>query len=256
MQQVQDLKETLIKQENDQVLPTLPDIKYEGYDGGYDGYESKKITFPIQLFKGMVPQVVSEIPYNIDGLKYFMIDVPEDDIFFTKYRDGRYFELHTSRRKSFNGVRRLGRCRGNCECTNTKCAYFLENNKSNKHQFTTIGKNKFCYTCNSICFRVPCLALKLVEFHHQMRVLEVYHHVNHSCQTKPKSAENDTYIEENLERFGCSVGPKKLAQLKMTEEMKNQIETGNLDMNKIIDIGARLTDKTRIQKIKEEWKMR
>ena len=179
-----------------------------------------------------------------------MIDVPEDDIFFTKYRDGRYFELHTSRRKGFNGVRRLGRCRGNYECTNTECAYFLENNKTNKHQFTTIGKNKFCYTCNSICFRVPCPAMKLVEFHHQMRVLEVYHHGNHSCQTKPKSAENDTYIEENLKRFGCSVGPKKLAQLKMTEEMKNQIETGHLDMNKIIDIGARLTDKTRIQKIR------
>ena len=250
LQQVQYSEETLIKQENEQILPTLPDIKHEGYDGGYDGYESKKIIFSIQLFKGMVPQVVSEIPYNIDGLKYFMIDEPEDDIFFTKYRDGRYFELHTSRRKGFNGVRRLGRCRGNYECTNIECAYFLENNKSNKHQFTTIGKNKFCYTCNSICFRVPCPALKLVEFHHQMRVLEVYHHGNHSCQTKPKSAENDTYIEDNLKRFGCSVGPKKLTQLKMTEEMKNQIETGHLDMNKIIDIGARLTDKTRIQKIR------
>ena len=144
----------------------------------------------------MVPEVVSEISYNIDGLKYFMIDVPEDDIFFTKYRDGRYFELHTSRRKGFNGVRRLSRCRGYYECTNTECAYFLENNSSNKHQFTTIGKNKFCYTCNSIYFRVPCLALELVEFHHKMRVLEVYHHGNHSCQTKPKSAENDSYIEE------------------------------------------------------------
>ena len=98
---------------------------------------------------------------------------------------------------------------------------------------TTTGKNKFCYTCNYICFRVPCPAIKLVEFHHQMRVLEVYHHGNHSCETKPKSAENDTYTEENLKRFGCSVGPKKLAQLKMTEEMKNQIETGHLDMNKI-----------------------
>ena len=46
------------------------------------------------------------------------------------------------------------------------------------------------------------------------------------------------------------LGPKNLTQLKMTEEMKSQIESGHLDMNKIIDIGARLTDKTRIQQIR------
>ena len=250
LKEAENLQANLIKQEKDQVLPNLPDINYKGYDGSYDGCGCKKIVFPIEQYKGMVPEVVSEIPYEVDGLKYYMVDVPEDDIFFTKYRDGRYFELHTSRRKGFHGVRRLGRCRGNFECTNQECAYFLENGKSNKHQFTTIGKNKFCYTCNSICFRESCKALKLVEFHPNLRVLEVYHYGTHSCQVKPKTAENDSFIEENLQKFGVAVGPKKLAQLKMTEEMRNQIETGHLDMNKIIEIGARLTDKTRIQQIK------
>ena len=184
LKEAENLEANLIKQEKDQVLPNLPDINYKGYDGSYD---CKKIVFPIEEYKGMVPEVVAEIPHEIDGLKYYMIDVPQEEIFFTKYRDGRYFELHTSRRKGFHGVRRIGKCRGNFECTNKECAYFLENERRNRHQFTTIGKNKFCYICNSICFRKPCTALKLVEFHNELRVLEVYHYGKHTCQAKPKN---------------------------------------------------------------------
>ena len=29
-------------------------------------------------FKGMIPDVVEKIPYDINGTKYYMIDVPED----------------------------------------------------------------------------------------------------------------------------------------------------------------------------------
>ena len=85
-----------------------------------------------------------------------------------------------------------------------------------------------------------------------MRVLYVYYFGNYSCQPKAKTTENDSFIEENIKKFGVAVGPKKLAQLKMTEEMKNQMETGHLDMDRIINIGARLTDKTRIQNIRRK----
>ena len=37
----------------------------------------------------------------------------------------------------------------------------------------------------------------------------------------------------------------------MTEEMQKQLRDGEMDMDKIIDIGARLTDKTRIQNIRK-----
>ena len=90
-----------------------------------------------------------------------------------------------------------------------------------------------------------------MEFYHNERLLLVYHKGNHTCQLKPKTTENDSFIEENIRKFGANVGPKRLAQLKMTEEMQKQLRDGEMDMDKIIDIGARLTDKTRIQNIRK-----
>ena len=75
---------------------------------------------------------------------------------------------------------------------------------------------------------------------------------NHSCHLKPKLGENDKFIEENIKRFGAEVGPKKLAEMKMKEEMKKQLESGDMDMNRIVEIGAKLTDKTRIQTIRKK----
>ena len=38
-------------------------------------------------FIGMFPEVVQEIPSNINGIKYYVIDIPEE-VIFTKYKDG------------------------------------------------------------------------------------------------------------------------------------------------------------------------
>ena len=135
LQQVVNLENLLIKQEKEAgEAEDLPDIKFE------PKFESRKIAFPMEEFKDMVSEVVCEIPYNVNGTRYYLIDVPEEDMFLQKYRDGRYFQLHTSKRKGFNGMRRVGKCRGNFQCTNTTCSYFLEEGKQNKHQFTTLGK--------------------------------------------------------------------------------------------------------------------
>ena len=54
----------------------------------------------------MIPEVVSKVPHNINGLKFYIIDVPPEDAFYSKYKDGRYFEMHSSSRKGFKSVRR------------------------------------------------------------------------------------------------------------------------------------------------------
>ena len=210
----------------------------------------KRINFEMRQFYGMIPEVVAKVPYNINGLKFYIIDVPEEDAFHTKYRDGRHFELHSSSRKGFKGVRRLGKCRGSFICNNKSCPLFIEAGKKNEHQFTTIGRNKFCYSCNCIVYRKPCSALKLVEFTSQGRLLEVYHQGKHTCQLKPNTEENDEVIEENIRRFGANVGPKDLAQMRMTEELKKQMDNQEFDMDKIIEIGASMSDKKRISNIK------
>ena len=170
---VNNLERRIQKQEQDAVLRDIPDIL--DVKPHMDKPESKKLSFSMEEYKDMIPTVVAEIPYDIDGTRWYMIDVPEEDAFFAKYRDGRFFQLNTSRRKGFNGVRRLDKCRGNFVCDNTSCPYFTENGSKNQHKFTTIGSNKFCYSCKSLAFRTPCPATKLVEFYHNERLLHVYH---------------------------------------------------------------------------------
>ena len=109
---VNNLERRIQKQEQDALLPDIPDIP-DVKPQYMDKPESRKLSFSMEEYKDMVPTVVAEIPYDIDGTRWYMIDVPEEDAFFAKYRDGRFFQLHTSRRKGFNGVRRLGKCRGN-----------------------------------------------------------------------------------------------------------------------------------------------
>lgn len=225
---------------DDDILPPCPEVQI---------LEGKK-PFDMRCFWGMIPEVVAKVPHNIDGLKFYLIDVPEEEPFFSKYKDGRYFEMHSSSRKGFKGVRRVGKCRGSFICTNKCCPLFVESGKENQHQFTTIGKNKFCYSCNALVHRKPCPAIKLIEYNMQGRLLEVYHKGHHTCQVKPNSDEHDKVIEENIRRFGANVGPKDLAQMKMTEELKKQLDSQDFDMEKIVEIAATMSDKKRIQNIK------
>ena len=225
----------------------IPNIEWEH---GLLRSESRRLKMDMTLFKGMVPDVVNKIPYNINGTKYYMIDVPEEETFFSKYRDGRYFDLNTSTRKGFRGVRRIGKCRGNYVCSNPSCPYLLQQNSKNQHQFTTIGRNKFCFSCNCIVYREPCGAIKLIEYHINQRVLEVYHVGEHSCHLKPDTKQNDSVIQESVMKYGANITPKDMAKMKMTEELKSQFNTGELDMDKIIDIGSQFTNRKRINQIK------
>ena len=245
---IEDADNLIAKLKEEPVEEPLVDIKWE--EAVRSTYSNKRISFDMKPYRGMVPEVVQQIPHDIDGLKYYIIDVPEDEPFCTKYRDGRYFDLHSSSRKGFRGVRRVGKCRGNYICNNTNCAYYMETKKQNRHQFTTIGRNKFCFICNSIVYREACGAYKLIEFHIAQRMLEVYHQGQHTCTAKPEIAANDPVIEDTVKRFGAKVTPKEMAQLKMTEELKKQFDSGVLDMDKIVDIGAQFTDRKRISQIK------
>ena len=53
-----------------------------------------------------------------------------------------------------------------------------------------------------------------MEYYHSERVIQVYNKGNHTCHLKPKTVENDTFIEENIRKFGANVGPKKIGPIK------------------------------------------
>ena len=77
----------------------------------------------------------------------------------------------------------------------------------------------------------------------QNRLLEVYHFGNHIYKVKPDIHDNDHKIEQNIRKYGATVGPKKMAQIRMTEELKKQMDTGEFDMDEIVGIVAKMSDK-------------
>ena len=120
-------QETKAAKEMDEVsLPTIPEVFPS---------INKKLQFDMSPFRGMLPDVVDHIPHDIDGTHFYLIDVPEDDNFCSKYRDGRYFLMNPSSRKGFRGVRRVGKCRGNFICLNDSCPFYQQENARNQHQF-------------------------------------------------------------------------------------------------------------------------
>ena len=210
-----------------------------------------RLHFDMSPFRGMLPDVVDQVPHDIDGTHFYLIDVPEDDNFWSKYRDGRYFLINTSSRKGFRGVRRVGKCRGNFICLNDSCPFYQQDNARNQHQFKRVGNNKFCFSCDCLCYRKKCNAVKMIEYYHESRSLKVYHHGKHECQARPNVSENDQYVQRSLQEVGDTVRPKELAQIQMTKELQKQMESGETDMNAIIDIAAKLTNKQRIRDIKK-----
>ena len=111
----------------------------------------KKIPFDVRPFNGMLPEVVNRIPWDVNGIKYYLVEVHEDEYFCDKYKDGHYFVMNTSWRKGFCGIRCSGKCRGNFTCTNDECAFYMEQKKCNKSHFTTIGEQQLLYMQHFSC---------------------------------------------------------------------------------------------------------
>ena len=136
----------------------------------------------MRTFKGMLPEVVNRIPWDVNGIKYYLVVVHEDEYFCDKYKDGCYFVMNASWRKGFPGICHTRKCRGNFTCKNDECAFYMEQKKHNKTHFTTIGEQKFCFACNTLAMANACGASKMIEYNMERRILSIYHIGEHTCQ--------------------------------------------------------------------------
>ena len=159
--------------------------------------------------------------------------------------------MNTSWRKGFQGICCTGKCRRNFTCTNNECAFYLEEKKRNKTYFTTIGEQKFCFTCNTLAVATPCGASKMIEYNMERRLLSIYHIGEHTCQVRINMTENDDYMKRSLTELGGRVTPKELAQIQMMKELEKQMDSGTTNMSAIVDIAAKLTYKQQISEIKQ-----
>ena len=229
-------------QEPETPLPNIP------------GPISKGKFFNMAKYKDIVPEVVDKLPHDLDGVKLYIMDCSdsEGDTWQKKYKDGRYFQLNTSKRKGFRGQRRIGKCQGNYECSNPRCPILVSTGVKNKHQLKKVGGEKFCFSCEDLCFRKPCHAIKLIEYSAHNNLLTVYHDGNHSCSPKVNSSMNDAFLEEAIKETNGNVGPRELAKMKMTNELLSQKRSGQHDMGAIVNIASQFTDSQRIANLKKK----
>ena len=73
--------------------------------------------------------------------------------------------------------------------------------------------------------RKNCSAEKCLEYK-SAHLLEVFHLGEHTCQPKPLAKEDaDKFLKENIWKFGTNLWPKELAEVKMSEELRNKMST-------------------------------
>ena len=60
----------------------------------------------MESFRKMIPEEVDKLPHKINGRKFYMMDINKNDKYTDKYKDGRYFAMHSSKRKGFRGVKK------------------------------------------------------------------------------------------------------------------------------------------------------
>ena len=140
MENLENQEKESIKNMEAVTLPTLPEVHQ---------YEKKKMAFDMSPFKGMLPDVVDHIPNDVDGTKFYIIDVPEGDHFCTKYKDGRYFVMNTSKRKGFRGVRRVGKCKGNFICNNNSCPFYKQEKSGTSNNSKSLAPTSSAFHVNA-----------------------------------------------------------------------------------------------------------
>ena len=214
---------------------------------------SKGKFFNMTKFRDTVSEVVTQIPFDVDEKQMYLIDCCEleSNQWQQKNRDGRYFNLNTSKHKGFRGVRRIGKCLGNYQCSNEECPLYKSTGSFNKHHFKTIGGEKFCHSCDILAERKVCGTLKLIEYSPSTKMLVIYNDGKHRCTPKIQTT-NDDAIQAAIEESGGNIGPRELARLKMTQELNKQKLEGVHDMGAIVNIASQLTDTKRIANIKKK----
>ena len=64
--------------------------------------------------------------------------------------------------------------------------------------------------------------------------------------------DDDKFLEDSIRKFGTKLGPKELAKMKMSQELRTQMSSGQYDMTRIADIASKFTDSKKISNMKKE----
>jgi hypothetical protein len=134
------------------------------------------------LWDNCEPEEVDSIPYDINGLRKFLLVCEKKDMMKVS-KDGRPWSTWmTSSRRNFNGIRRLAVCNGSFRCDVTSCQL---KGQPNTLQFHSVNGRRRCSICGIEATFVPCCARKVWEYSEGQ--LCVMYYGDHTCSAKPKT---------------------------------------------------------------------
>jgi hypothetical protein len=166
----------------------------------------KKLQLDMEIFNDVQVQHVECLPYDVNGTNIYQLACTKDT-WNAKQRDGRWFQMHSSTRRNFYGIRKIGTCEGSYICTNADCPKVKSGKDANMYSFHNKGAMKICTVCGFFADRKYCGAVKMTEFFRNG--MKIYHHGDHNCLLKKNKEHSDAFIMKHLGR-NQRAGPKEL----------------------------------------------
>ena len=88
--------------------------------------------------------------------------------------------MHSSTMRKSRVVRKTGKCLRSYTCPNDECPRYRSGKGRNTYAFTSIGLNLFkCKTYRRVAGREFCGAMKLMKYHPDTNILEVFYAGKH-----------------------------------------------------------------------------
>ena len=151
----------------------------------------RKITQ--SAWEGVVFQKPNKLPHDIDGLCCFKLTNTNRIRLLEKVRDGRSWKKDL--RTSWTGYEtvRYRDCKGQINCPNVECNFFLQYKNPNCFHF---AKDDSCKICGAASFKYPCNARKYNAFKGDKAYK--FHIGKHICAAKPRADTVSNYVESVL----------------------------------------------------------
>ena len=204
---------------------------------------AKSARFNSTKFLQMEKEYVNRVPWDVDDTHYYIISTNKDE-WIDCSKDECWYQIHTSSRKGFKGIRKTGTCRGSLMCENTKCSKLLTEGVCNMNEFSIDLGAYVCKCCGYYGVRANCGAKKMTEFDPETNKLVIWYEGKHNCKPKPDIKKKEQFLKTlpvNDERI------QKTHQQVQMDLLKVLISEGNI--NKAVGLTCQMDDTSLIEKM-------
>ena len=205
---------------------------------------AKAAKFNTAKFLTMKKEYATHVPWDVDGTHYYVISTNTNQ-WLEAGKDGRWYQMHSSSRKGFKGIQKIGTCRGSLMCENTRCSKLLTEGVCNTNEFSMDLGAYVCKCCGYFAVRANCGARKMTEFDAETNKLVIWYEGTHNCKPKPDIKKKEEFLKSlpvNDERI------KKTHQQVQMDLLKVLIAEGNI--NKAVGLMRQMDDASLTEKLR------